>query len=100
MAATSGAGDPALMQSVVPSELEARLREEPYAIRFFQAVRLLERLFPDRKPVGKFVNPAEEVVHFGANPSLVFPASEIQSLSWDENKPCQMTVNFLGLQGP
>jgi type VI secretion system protein ImpH len=100
MAATSGAGDSALMQSRVPSELEARLRKEPYAIRFFQAVRLLERLFPDRKPVGRFVNPAEEIVHFGANPSLAFPASEIQSLGWNEKKPHQMTVNFHGLVGP
>ena len=100
MAATSGAGDSALKQSPVPSELEARLREEPYGIRFFQAVRLLERLFPDRKPVGRFVNPSEEIVHFGANPSLAFPASEIQSLGWGVNKPHQMTVNFHGLVGP
>ena len=100
MAATSGAGDSALKQTPVPSELEIRLREEPFAIRFFQAVRLLERLFPGRKPVGRFVNPSEEIVHFGANPSLAFPASEIQSLRWDENKPHQMTVNFHGLAGP
>ena len=100
MAATSGAGDSALRQKPVPSELETRLREEPYGIRFFQAVRLLERLFPERKPVGRFVNPSQEIVHFGANPSLAFPASEIQSLEWDEKKPHHMTVNFLGLTGP
>src|SRR5260370_38074939 len=100
MAATSGAGDSALMPALEPSELEFRLRQEPYAIRFFQAVRLLERLFPERKPVGRFVNPAEEVVHFAANPSLAFPASEIQSLGWNEKKPHQMTVNFHGLVGP
>ncbi len=100
MAATSGASDSALNQAAVPSELEAQLREKPFGIRFFQAVRLLERLFPDRKPVGRFVNPSEEIVHFGANPSLAFPASEIQALVWDDKKPHQMTVNFLGLVGP
>jgi type VI secretion system protein ImpH len=84
----------------VMSELENRLRKEPYTIRFFQAVRLLERFLPERKPVGRFVNPSEEIVHFGANPSLTFPASEIQSLGWNVNKPHQMTVNFLGLAGP
>jgi len=100
MAATSGAGDSALKQPLDSPYIEKRLREEPYAIRFFQAVRLLERLFPDRKPVGRFVNPADEVVHFGANASLAFPASEIQSLGWDEQKPHHMTVNFHGLVGP
>src|SRR5260370_41617298 len=100
MAATSGPGDSALKRAPVPSELEARLRQEPFAIRFFQAVRLLERLYPQRQPVGRFVNPSEEIVHFGAYPSLAFPASEIQSLGWDENKPHQVTVNFLGLMGP
>ena len=100
MAATSGASNSALKQMPVPSEIGARLREEPYTIRFFQAVRLLERLFPQRKPVGRFVNPSEEIAHFGAHPSLAFPASEIQSLGWNESKPHQMTVNFLGLAGP
>jgi predicted component of type VI protein secretion system len=34
------------------SAAEAELREEPYLFEFFQAVRLLERLFPDKSPVG------------------------------------------------
>ncbi len=100
MAATSGPGDTALKQSLAPSDLEARLREQPYAFGFFQAVRLLERLFPEGKPVGRFVNPSEEIAHFGSNPSLAFPASQIQSLEWNANKPHQMKVNFLGLMGP
>jgi type VI secretion system protein ImpH len=100
MAAASGPGDSAVTQSPVPSELEARLREEPYAFGFFQAVRLLERLFPERKPVGRFVNPSEEVVHFGAHSSLAFPASEIQSLDWSADQPPRMAVNFFGLTGP
>ena len=45
------------------------LEREPYLFEFFQAVRLLERLMPDREPVGRFVNPRTEVVRFGANPS-------------------------------
>jgi type VI secretion system protein ImpH len=100
MAATSGAGDSTLTQSCVSPELETRLREDPYAFHFFQAVRLLERLFPERKPVGRFVNPVEEIAHFGTHASLAFPASEIQALQWEEHKPHQVTVNFLGLTGP
>jgi type VI secretion system protein ImpH len=100
MATAGRSGDSAMTQARVPSELEAKLREEPYAFDFFQAVRLLEGLFPDRKRVGRFVNPQEEVAHFGAHASLAFPASEIQSLEWNEGEPNKMTVNFMGLIGP
>ena len=100
MASPGRAGNPALSQTSTSPDLETRLQKEPYAIGFFQAVRLLERLFPERKPVGRFVNPSEEVAHFAAHPSLAFPASEIQSLEWNETKPHRMTVNFLGLMGP
>ena len=100
MATASRPSDPPLKRSPVFPELETRLREEPCRIRFFQAVRLLERLFPERKPVGRFVNPAEEIAHFGAHPSLNFPASEIQSLEWQEEHPHRVTVNFFGMTGP
>ena len=39
------------------SEVEELLRSEPYRFEFFQAIRLLERLAPDRKPLGRFTNP-------------------------------------------
>lgn len=100
MATPRGASDIALKQSAVPPELELRLRESPHAIRFFQAVRLLERLYPDREPVGRFVNPSDEIAHFGAHPSLAFPASEIQSLEVHAARPHQVGVNFFGLMGP
>lgn len=100
MATASRPSNPSLKQSPVAPELETQLREEPYGIRFFQAVRLLERLCPQRKPVGRFVSPSEEIAHFGAHPSLAFPASEIQSLEWQEDRPHSITVNFFGLTGP
>lgn len=85
--------------AVVPDSVENRLRREPWAFEFFQAVRLLERLAPEREPVGRFVTPQSEVVRFGANPSLAFPASEIQSLT-AEDETLRMSVNFMGLTGP
>jgi len=100
MAAESGPSDASVTQSPAPSEVESRLREEPYAFSFFQAVRLLERLFPERKPVGRFVNPSEEIARFGAHSTLAFPASEIQSLDWNSDQPHHMAVNFFGLTGP
>ena len=81
------------------SPVGEKLRQEPFRFEFFQAVRLLEQLRPGRTPVGKFEQPAEEVAHFCAHPSLAFPASQIQALDWPENRPARMTVNFMGLTG-
>jgi type VI secretion system protein ImpH len=82
------------------SDIEAMLREEPYSFGFFQAVRLLERLYPDRQPVGKFASPTLEVVRFGVHTSLTFPPSEIRTIRWEDGFPPQMIVNFMGLTGP
>lgn len=85
--------------SVTYAEVESRLREEPFTFEFFQAIRLLERMLPDREPLGGFGHPSEEVARIAAHPSLSFPASQIQSLVWEENKAPLMKVNFMGLTG-
>jgi len=76
------------------------LERQPYCFSFFQAVRLLERLMPQREPVGKFVNPSREVARFGAHPSVTFPPSQIHSITFPDRGPARMTVNFMGLTGP
>jgi type VI secretion system protein ImpH len=77
------------------------LEREPYSVSFFQAVQLLESIYPDREPVGFFVHPSRELVRFSSFHRLRFPASEIQEIEWppDEAPPI-MAVNFLGLTGP
>src|SRR5271156_4640553 len=77
--------------------IRAMLEREPYCVQFFQAVRLLERLYPERKPVGLFVSPSTEVVQFSSVPSLSFPASEIQDLEQGKDGRPHMFVNFMGL---
>jgi type VI secretion system protein ImpH len=80
--------------------LEDDLAEDPFSFRFFQAVRLLERLRPEREPVGGYGDPGDEVVRFSANPSLAFPPSEIAGLDMSGAGPARMSVNFMGLVGP
>ena len=75
------------------------LDREPYRFEFFQAVRLLTRMAPNRQVVGRFSNPAGEVVRFGAYPSVAFPASAIQQLERPVKGPARMQVNFMGLTG-
>ena len=82
------------------SEIEVRLREEPYRFEFFQAIRLLERLRPDCRPLGRFTHPSEEVARLGTHPSLSFPASEIQSVDWCGDEQPFLAVNFMGTTGP
>lgn len=94
------------------------LYEQGYRFRFHQAVRLLQRLLPERRPVGFFEDPSEEVVHFRAHASLAFPQSEIVPPAYDSRAgkyviippkdsiepslrhPAELTVAFMGLTGP
>jgi type VI secretion system protein ImpH len=83
------------------SPLKDRLLKEFYNFSFFEAVHLLERLFPRKKPVGQTLTPAEEVVRFSVKPGLMFPASDISNMRHeDEQKPVGMEVAFMGLIGP
>jgi type VI secretion system protein ImpH len=103
MAAESGEENLAVIPAVPPSarlaEVERELHEIPGRFNFFQAVRLLLRIYSDRAPVGQFAHPAREALRFGANNSLAFPPSQIHSIQWEEAAP-RMLVNFMGLTGP
>jgi type VI secretion system protein ImpH len=85
------------------------LFDEPYRFGFFQAVRLLERMFPARTPVGYSGAPGDEVVRFRTRDSLEFPASQLQSIErgrdgagsdGEADAQPEMFVNFMGLTGP
>jgi type VI secretion system protein ImpH len=79
------------------------LFDEPYRFDFFQAVRLLERLYPERGSVGRDGNPSREVARFRTRLSLSFPPSQIYQIipeNEDGKSPLQMIVAFMGLTGP
>lgn len=87
--------------SPIDPKLIGPLLERPHEFDFFQAVRLLEELRPERAPVGEFADPADEVVRFSTATTPGFPASEIQSLEdGAAGDPSAMEVNFIGLTGP
>lgn len=81
--------------------VEEALFDRGFEFDFFQAVRLLRRLHPARKPVGGSARPSEETVRFGAWLSLSFPASSIDFIERmpDPDQPPGMTVTFLALTG-
>ena len=79
-----------------------RLLAEPYEFDFFQAVRILERMAPTRRAVGRRGQPSDEVVRFRAHQSVAFPPSAVTELlppDEDFASP-RMAVTFLGLTGP
>ncbi len=94
----------------VPSLKEA-LFAKGYEFEFFQAVRLLARIFAQRKQVGSTGRPKDEFVRFaqlGSCPdvnqsflSMAFPASSVHSVDQSvvPGFPTSMTVTFFGLTG-
>src|SRR5438309_1394036 len=82
--------------------LETWLFQEGYVFDFFQAVRVLERLGPNRSLVGGANAPITESVRFRSRLSLDFPPSAIYEIARptpDFPVPA-MTVAFMGLTGP
>lgn len=109
--------------------ISEQLFDEAFRFDFFQAVRLLERLRPERTPVGRGETlPNTEVVRFRTRTSLDFPASQIHRITdrdvkpeshddtepdarprqaarrllsrHDAPPPAEMLVAFMGLTGP
>ena len=86
--------------------LTGTLFDEAYRFEFFQAVRLLERIYPEKNPVGRNGNaPSKEVVRFRTRQTLEFPASEVHQITRQpgadgQDPPPQMMVNFMGMTGP
>lgn len=85
--------------------LNQKLFDEPERFEFFQAVRLLERMFPERAPVGRNENlPSDEVARFRSRISLLFPPSEINKIQETEDesgekRKLEVFVNFMGMVG-
>jgi type VI secretion system protein ImpH len=94
----------------VPS-LEEALFTNGCEFEFFQAVRLLARMFSQRRPVGSTAKPKDEFVRFGqlgnsadayeSLLSMTFPASAVHAIESvpDSDQPALMTVTFFGLTG-
>ena len=99
MATASRTEDPGLKPAAASlAEVRRDLEEHPGRFEFFQAVRLLLRLFGQREAAGGSASVARDVLRFRTNNSLAFPPSQIDSIDWEGDVPA-MTVNFMGLTG-
>lgn len=84
--------------------LNELLLKEPYRFEFFQAVRVFEKMFPEKGSVGGTTLPANESVRFRSRVAFDFPASEIQEIreirdEQTDTTRYDMLVNFMGMVG-
>lgn len=79
------------------AKIRAMLDDEVFRVDFFQAVRLLERIEKDRKPVGYFMPPGSEAIRFSSHTTLAFPPSQLYHLERGEDGQLRLVVQFMGL---
>lgn len=87
-----------------PTDLVAlltALEREPYRFDFFQALRRMEALHPQKPRLGSAIKATDDPVRLGQEPATTFaPASISDFQARKSGRPPRMLVRFLGLLGP
>jgi len=77
------------------------LEKEPFAFDFYQTMRHLDALFPDKPRIGQAVRAVDEAVRLGQEPSMTFaPASLSRVHRSGRDGKLHVDVRFFGLLGP
>jgi type VI secretion system protein ImpH len=81
--------------------LFAALAREPWSFDFFQALRRIEGVFPDRPRLGRALRPGAEPVRLSQEPSVAFAPSTLSAFEEQEGGlPPRLEQRFFGLLGP
>ncbi|QSI78989.1 type VI secretion system baseplate subunit TssG [Niveibacterium microcysteis] len=77
------------------------IAQAPWKHDFFQALRRLECLYPERPRWGAALKPAEEPIRLGQEPAMSFAPASLSALVRPSNAPTpRLEVRFFGLFGP
>lgn len=77
------------------------LAEKPYNFDFFQVLRCIEALFPEKPRLGQALRPADEPLRLGQEVSLTFAPASLSAFELPTaDHPARMRVRFFGLLGP
>ena len=78
------------------------LQAEPYRFDFYQVMRRIEALFPEKPRIGAALRPVDDPIRLAQEPSLTFAPATLSSFSppSDTSRYPRMEVRFLGLLGP
>jgi type VI secretion system protein ImpH len=82
-----------------PSELLELLCRQARSTSFFQAVLLLERIFPDAPAVGHEGPVTREAIRLRPSIALSCPPADVESIDKLSDERAQVTSTFLGLYG-
>ncbi len=78
-----------------------QLEEKPYAYDFFQVLRRIECLYPEKPRLGEALRPLDEPLRLAQEPSMAFAPSTLSSFSPPaERRPARLEQRFFGLLGP
>ena len=84
-----------------PQLLFRRLERNPYGFDLFQAMRLIESVFPDKPRIGEAKRPRDEPVRFAQEVALAFATSAIAGFDPTTRKALpRLRQNVFGLFGP
>lgn len=83
------------------AELIESLTGQPWSVGFFQALRLIECLYPESPRLGTSRRPADDPVRLAQHPALSFESASLTSFEpREDDRPYRLTVRLLGLLGP
>ncbi|NOU14204.1 MAG: type VI secretion system baseplate subunit TssG [Methylococcaceae bacterium] len=80
--------------------LIAELEEAAYRFDFFEALRLIESLNPDKPRLGTGIKARDDAVRLSQEPEMQFAPSALSSYSVGNKGVPRLAVNFFGLFGP
>jgi type VI secretion system protein ImpH len=78
----------------------AELAAAPYRYDFYQTLRRIECLYPDKPRWGTALRPLDEPVRLGQDPDLSFAPAPLASFSVRAGEPPRLQVRLFGLFGP
>ncbi len=93
MAATDG-------RAATRLALFAALARAPWSFDFFQALRRIEGVSPDRPRLGKAVRPGDEPVRLSQEASVAFAPSTLSAFEEQAGRPPRLEQRVFGLLGP
>lgn len=76
------------------------LQQEPYKYDFYQFVRLIECMYPDKQRFGHSVKPSDDAIRFGQLPYMQFAPGALATFEIEKDYPATLKVFFFGLFGP
>ena len=84
------------------AELFSALQAEPYRYDFFQVLRRIEALFPEKPRIGASLRPVDDAVRFAQEPALSFAPATLSGFVPPnaQSRYGRLEVRFFGLLGP